>query len=38
MVGLEEFFKLLTWHLLGKSMGMLKEIIMLQAECESGTF
>jgi hypothetical protein len=38
MVGLEDFLKLLIWYLLGKPWEVLRNIIMLQAECESGTF
>jgi len=36
MVDLEE--DSLTWYLLGKPWEGLRNIITLQAECESGTF
>jgi hypothetical protein len=38
MIGLNDFLKLLTWHLLGKPWANLMNIVMLQAECGSGTF
>jgi hypothetical protein len=38
MIGLEDFFELLTWYLLGKPWEGLSNIITLQVGCESGTF